>query len=98
MPLRRRPVEDNNSTAAQDHSQLNWWQEITSLAPPSLSQLVALQPVAERRAALSPISRVGYFDPDQPPSRWGAAARRAEFHQQFLPGERHRGELGEPLP
>ena len=67
-------------------------QQVSSLARAHLSQLGAVEPIAEGSAVC------GHLDHDQAPGFAELIARRAEFHQQFLARQRHGQELLEPNP
>ena len=67
-------------------------QQVSSLARAHLSQLGAVEPIAEGSAVC------GHLDHDQAPGFAELIARRAEFHQQFLARQRHGRELLEPSP
>ena len=67
-------------------------QEISAFPPPRLSQLLAIEPIAERGAVYC------HLDHDQAPGFARLSARGTEFHQQLLAAELHGREFREPGP
>ena len=67
-------------------------QQIPAFARSCLTQLIAIEPVAERGAVR------GDLDHRQTPGDARLIARGAEFHQQLLARQLHGGELLEPRP
>ena len=68
-------------------------QQITALAAPDLSELVAIERVGQRPGVLSSTSVF-----DQTPGGGRLGARRAELHQPFLARYLHRRELLQTRP